>query len=649
MAPGHSPEMFRDRFWISLILTVPIVIYSPMVSDWLNYTPPSFPGSVWLAPILGTIVFFYGGWVFIKSALNEIKAKRPGMMTLISLAIITAYLYSLATTFIISGSEFFWELATLIVIMLLGHWIEMRSVMGARGALEELAKLLPDMVEVIQDGGSKMVPLSELKVGSMILVRPGGKVAADAKVVEGESEADESMLTGESKPVYKAVGSKISAGTIISGGSLKAEVLKVGRETALGGIMRLIESAQASRSKIQDLADRAAFYLTVVAVVAGAATILGWLVSGAGLNFALERMVTVLVIACPHALGLAVPLVTAISTSLSAKNGVLVRERKELEAARDIDTVVFDKTGTLTEGKQSVIGIWPTEGITQKELLALAASAELESEHLISKSIVKKAKEEGVEIKKPTEFKALAGRGVSAKIGGQRIAVGGPKLLAREKVVAPKEILEKIDEQGSPIYVLRDGQVIGALNLADSIRKESFEAVRELSALGVEVAMLTGDATEIAKGVAKELGIKTYFAEVLPEEKVDKIRELKRSGRKVAMVGDGVNDAPALIEASIGIAIGAGTDVAIESAGIILVKDDPRDVVKVFKLSKATYKKMIQNLIWATGYNVLAIPLAAGALASIGIILPPAIGALFMSFSTVIVAFNAQLLKKLKV
>ncbi len=647
---GHNPNMFRDRFWLSLVLTIPVVLYSHMIQEWLGFKMPEFPGSEWLPFVLGSVIFFYGGMVFLKSAWGELKFRQPGMMTLISLAILTAYVYSVATTFFISGTEFFWELATLIVVMLLGHWLEMRSVTNAQGALKELAKLLPDTAELV-DG--KQVPVSQLKMGDVVLVRPGAKVPADGKVVEGESDVNEAMITGESKPVKKAAGSEVIAGTVNGSGSLKVKVTKVGEYTALAGIMRLVAEAQNSKSRAQILADRAAFYLTIIAVLAGIATLIGWLLAGESLGFAMERTVTVLVVACPHALGLAIPLVTSISTTLGARNGLLVKQRMALESARNINTVLFDKTGTLTKGEQSVLDIWPVSGQKSDGVLHLAASVEQTSEHSLGRAIVNAAKEKSIGLDTPEQFKAIAGHGVEALLHGKNIvSVGGPRLLEAKKVRVPEELKSKVEQANTDgktvIYVIEDSAIVGVITIADIIREESKQAVNQLKSEGVKVAMITGDSEGVAKYVAKELGLDTYFAEVLPEHKADKVKELQQGGRKVAMVGDGVNDAPALTQADLGIAIGAGTDVAIESAGIVLVRSNPIDIPKIVKLSKATYSKMLQNLFWATGYNVLAIPLAAGVLAGIGIILPPAIGALLMSVSTLVVAANAQLLRKLK-
>lgn len=649
---GHSPEMFRDRFWLSLLLTIPVVLYSPMVQEWLSFRMPEFYGSNWLSFILGTIIFFYGGVVFIKSAMAELKAKLPGMMTLISLAIITAYIYSVAATFILKGGEFFWELATLITIMLFGHWMEMKSVQSAKGALKELAKLLPDEAEVITPDGTKKIAISELNVGDLLLIRPGSKVPADGEVVEGESSVNESMITGESKPVDKTIESRVIAGTVNGSGSLKIKVLEIGEHTALAGIMRLVAEAQESHSRSQILADKAAYYLTIIAILAGIATFIGWLVSGETVNFALERTVGVLVIACPHALGLAIPLVTAISTSLAAKNGLLVRQRMALENARNVDVVLFDKTGTLTTGVQGVVDVWSVSKYGENTIMGIAAAVEADSEHSIGKAIEQAAEERKLTIPKAEKFQSFAGKGVKALVDGKEFFVGGPQLVTAQKIIIPEKLVPLLEtariEGKAIIYVIEGPTILGAISIADVIRPESKDAVESLQSMGLRVAMITGDSKDVAASVAKTLGIQEYFAEVLPEHKVDKVKALQHDGSSVMMVGDGVNDAPALTQANVGVAIGAGTDVAVESAGIVLIKNDPRDIVKIMKLCRSTYNKMVQNLIWATGYNVVAIPLAAGLFAAFGIILAPALGALLMSVSTIVVALNAQLLRRLK-
>lgn len=648
---GHSPNMFKKKFWLSFALTVPVLLYSSTIQDLLNFTMPTFPGSSRFPAVFGIFIFFYGGLVFLKGANAELRDRQPGMMTLISLAITVAFVYSLAVSFGLDGMDFWWELATLITIMLLGHWLEMASVMNAQGALKELAKLLPDEAELITKGGTKTVTVSELKVGDLVLVRPGAVVPTDSIVVKGESEVNESMLTGESKPVKKTVKALVIGGSINGSGSLTVRVSKVGGDTALAGIMKLVADAQTSKSKTQIVADRTAFYLTFIALVAAILTAIGWAVfSDRSISFIIERVVTVLVIACPHALGLAVPLVTAISTTLAAKNGLLVRERMALEAARNIDIVLFDKTGTLTKGEQGVVDVLG-DGVTSNELLALAASAELESEHPIAKAIVRYANDKKLRLVKPKSFSALAGSGAKATIGTDDIYVGGPRLIEKLSAKLSRAVeaaSNKANVQGKTVvYVIRAKRVVGAIMLADVIRPESKEAVISLQHAGKRVAVLTGDAKGVAAWVSKELGIKEFFAEVLPEHKADVVKKLQADGSKVAMVGDGVNDAPALTQADVGIAIGAGTDVAIESAGIVLASSDPRGVAKIVILSKATYRKMVQNLAWATGYNAVAIPLAAGVTAGLGFVLSPAIGAGLMSASTIVVAINAQLLRRL--
>lgn len=665
---GHSVTMFRDRFWISLILTLPILYYSELLQKYLAYQAIAFPGSEWLPTILGTIIFFYGGMVFLRSAWRELTARLPGMMTLIALAITVAYIYSLATTLFPAlftpGLQapstpsirvgFFGELATLITIMLFGRWMEMRSIGQAQGALQELSKLLPDVAEKITGRDVETVPLDQLEIGDILLVRPGAKIPVDGVIVDGESQVDESMITGESRLVDKREESPVIAGTVNGNGSLKVKVTKLGADTALAGIIRLVAEAQSSRSRTQLLADRAALYLTIIAIIAGVATFVGWLTSTSDLNIAIERTLTVLVIACPHALGLAIPLVTAISTSLSARQGILVRDRLALEEARNINVVLFDKTGTLTEGKQAVTDVLSVERDRATEVLRLAASVEAESGHHIAKSIMEEARRRHIPISVVKKFAALPGQGVRGTVNGKTVEVVGPQVVAKRGYKLP-ESLEKVvvhaENQGkTTVFVIVNDTLIGVITLADRIRKESRETVQQLKTMGIEVAMLTGDARGVADWVAKELGIIEYFAEVLPKDKVEKVKALQQGGRIVAVVGDGVNDAPALTQADIGIAIGAGTDVAIESASIILMKNDPRDVVKIIGLSKATYGKMIQNLTWATSYNIIAIPLAAGAAALVGynLFLPPAVAALLMSGSTVVVAANAQLLRRLK-
>lgn len=648
---GHSPDMFKKKFWLSLLLTIPVVLYSHTIMDLFGYTMPVFSGSEWLPAVLGVAVFFYGGLVFLKGAKHELAARQPGMMTLISMAITVAFGYSAVVSLgLLEGMDFWWEVSTLIVIMLLGHWLEMASVQNAQGALKELAKLLPDEAELVTKDGTNKVPVESLSIGDIVLVRPGANVPVDGEVVKGESEVNESMLTGESKAVKKTAKAAVIGGTMNGSGSLTIRVTKTGNQTALAGIMKLVQEAQASKSSTQILADRAAFYLTFIAIGAAIATLLGWLLfSDRPAAFVIERVVTVLVIACPHALGLAIPLVTAISTTKAAKNGLLVRERLSLEAARNIDVVLFDKTGTLTKGEQGVVDIIATSD-KESDLLGMAASVEADSEHPIARAIVSAAKQRKLTIQNADSFKALAGRGASATVSGTHVQVGGPRLLESLKLSLSAALSEAGEQAGSEgktvVYVVAEKKILGAIMLADVIRQESYEAVRALRGSGKRVAMLTGDSQAVAAWVADELGIEEYFAEVLPEHKAETVKKLQADGSKVAMVGDGVNDAPALTQADVGIAIGAGTDVAIESAGIVLVSSDPMGVAKIIKLSRSTYRKMLQNLAWATGYNALAIPLAAGATVGLGFVLSPAIGALLMSLSTIIVALNAQLLRR---
>jgi len=651
---GHSTEMFRKKFFASLALTIPVVAYSGILQELFGFVAPQFPGSAFVPLVLGSVVFFYGGWVFISGAHRELRARLPGMMTLIALAITAAYVYSAAAVFL-GRQTLFWELTTLITIMLLGHWMEMRAVQGSQKALQELAKLLPDKAEVVRGDKTEIIALEELKVGDICLVRPGSKIPADGIITDGESDVNEAALTGESRPVNKSKGSSVIAGSINGDGSLKVRVTKIGEDTFLAGVMRLVQEAQASKSRLQILSDRAAFYLTLIAVAAGSATFGWWFgVAAAGASFAIERLVTVLVIACPHALGLAVPLVATISTTMGANNGLLVRQRLALEAARNIDVVLFDKTGTLTKGEYGVSAVIqnPRAKFTHEDILQLAASVDKPSEHYVARAIVKAATQAGLQLYPVKDFRALRGRGVQGKLDKKVVMVGGAAILEEKKLKVPEEIRAKIEDAArggkTVVYVVVDSTLAGAIALADMVREESREAVKKLKAMGVKVAMLTGDSEEVAKWVAGELGIDEYFARVLPQEKAEKVKLLQGRGLKVAMVGDGINDAPALVQADVGIAIGAGTNVAIESAGIILVRNDPRDIVKIISLSRHTYKKMLQNLFWATGYNVIAIPLAAGILAAQGILLQPAVGAIFMSASTVIVAINALLMRKAK-
>lgn len=648
---GHSPGMFRDKFWLSFALTLPVVYWSAHIQHLLDYQALVFPLSGLIPPVLGTAVFFYGGWVFLRGAWRELSAGLPGMMTLISLAITVAFLFSwIVQLRLIEAEALWWELATLVSIMLLGHWIEMRSISQAQGALKELAKLLPDTATRLGPEGAEQVSVGALEEGDLVLVRPGESVPADGIVRKGESEINEAVITGESRPVNKGPGDEVIAGTTNGAGSLHVEVTGTGESTRLSGIMRLVADAQQSKSRAQHLADRAARVLTGVAVAAAVVTFAAWQFAGAPIDFSVVRVVTVLVIACPHALGLAVPLVVAISTTLGARHGLLVRDRRGLEEARHLQAVVFDKTGTLTLGEFRVVALAVVNEWSENEALRIAAAVESESEHPIARGIVSTARERGQDVPVAERFRALTGKGVSAMVEGREYHVGGPALLKAENVVLPAVLKEAADAAGArgqaAIFLLREGQAVAVFAVADAIREESREAIRSLHALGLEVAMLTGDARAVAESVARELGIDTVFAEVLPEDKAAKVKELQAGGRKVAMVGDGVNDAPALVTADIGIAIGAGTDVAVEAGHIVLVRSDPRDIPRIITLSRATYRKMLQNLWWAAGYNVVAIPLAAGALAAWGVLLTPAVGAVLMSASTVIVAINAQLLRR---
>lgn len=646
---GHSTNIFKRKFWVSFTLSIPIVVYSDIAQRLLHYEAPVFPGSVYLQFLLASMVFFYGGWVFITSAHRELKAKLPGMMTLIALAISVAYFYSVAITFLGNGNTLFWELATLITIMLLGHWLEMRAVSGAQSALKELSKLLPDQAEVVRDGHSEVIPLSELKKGDMVLVKPGGRISADGVVKEGISDVNESIATGESKPVPKKEGDTVVAGTTNGDGSLKIIVAKIGDETFLAGVMRLVAEAQSSKSRLQMLSDRAAYYLTIIAVVTGGVTLAAWL-AFADPAFAINRMVAVLVIACPHALGLAIPLVASISTTKAARNGFLVKQRLALEAARSIEIVLFDKTGTLTRGEFGIDEIVSDEAGNEAEVLQYAASVNSHSEHPLAQAMMSEAKKRGIKVLEAKNFQRIPGKGVKAEIGGTEVFVGSVSLAEDRGALLTNVIKTAVDaraREGKTInVVIKNNAVMGAIALADVIREESRDAIKTLREMGVKTAMITGDTEDVATWVAGELGINEYFAKVLPEQKSEKVKLLQAKRQKVAMVGDGVNDAPALTQADLGIAIGAGTNVAIESAGIILVRNDPRDIAKIIRLSRMTYAKMIQNLFWATGYNIIAIPLAAGALAFKGILLQPALAAVFMSLSTVIVAVNAVLLRR---
>ena len=651
---GHSVAMFRDKFWLTLAFTIPILIWGHMLPRVLGYVPPQLPGAHLIPSVLGSAVFLYGGRPFIEGAWHELRARLPGMMTLIALAITVAFVFSLAVTLGYPGMPLWEELATLVTIMLLGHWIEMRSIAQARGALAELAKLLPDMaVRIVREGAGEReedVPVAALRPGDVALVRPGARIPVDGVVADGHSRVNESMITGESRPVEKHPGDRVIAATVNDAGSLRVQVTGTGEQTMLAGIMRLVEQAQQSRSRAQALADRAAFWLTLAAIGAGALTFVGWLAAGTDAAFAVERLVTVLVIACPHALGLAVPLVIAISTTLGARNGLLVRDRRGLEEARLLTMVVFDKTGTLTLGEHRVVGMRTAGGLTEAEALRLAAALEQDAEHPVARAVVASARDRGLEIPRAGGFEAIPGYGVQGAVDGRRLAVGGPSLLGRLGAKLPSELAEFTDAAATQgqgvIHLLEDGRDLAAFAVADAIRPESPEAIRRLHDLGIEVAMLTGDAKSVADAVARQLGIDTVLAQVLPEEKAAKIQELQRQWKRVAMVGDGVNDAPALVTADVGIAIGAGTDVAVEAGDIVLVRSDPRDVPRIIALSRVSYRKMVQNLWWASGYNIVAIPLAAGVFARAGILLSPAAGAVLMSLSTVIVAVNAQLLRR---
>ena len=638
-------EDFKRRFIVSSMLTIPILLLSPLIQNFFGFEL-TFPGDRYFLFGLSAVVYFYGGWPFLKGMKEELKKKLPGMMTLIALAITVAFFYSAAVTFGLPGKTFYWELATLIDIMLIGHYIEMRSVLGALRALEELIKLMPTEAHLVTPEGIRDVPVSELKKGDVVLVKPGEKIPSDGVIVEGETSVNEAMLTEESKPVYKKPGDTIICGSINLEGAIKVRIEKTGKDTYLMQVVELVRQAQETRSKTQDLANRAAFYLTLIAITAGTITLGTWLYLGKPFVFALERMVTVMVITCPHALGLAVPLVVSVSTSLSSKKGILIRKREAFERAKDVQVVVFDKTGTLTEGKFEVTDVIPLDELGEEEILKYAAALEGQSSHPIAQGIVEKAKELGIKPHDVKESKVLPGKGVQGVINGKEVLVVSPGFLKENSLWKEDECVNKVLEQGKTVvFLVIDGRLAGAIALADRIRPESREAVEKLHEMGIKAYMLTGDNARVAKWVAEELGLDGFFAEVLPHQKSEKVKELQDEGYTVAMVGDGINDAPALIQADVGIAIGAGTDVAIESADIILVRNDPRDVITAVHLARTTYKKMVQNLAWATGYNTFAIPLAAGVLYSYGILLSPAVGALLMSMSTVIVAINARFLR----
>jgi len=643
---AHMVEDFKKRFWISLILSIPILFLSPMIQGFIGLGDSlRFSGDLVVNFLFSSAIFFYGGWPFLKGLYDELKDKNPGMMTLIALAVAVAYFYSSAVVFGVKGKIFFWELATLIDIMLLGHWIEMKSVMGASRALEELAKLMPSEAhKVMPDGSVQDVPLDELRSGDKMLIKPGEKIPADGKVVEGETSVNEAMITGESKPVSKKEDAKVIGGAINGEGSVTIEVEKTGKDSYLSQVIDLVRQAQESKSKTQDLANRAAFWLTIIAISSGAITMFVWLViMHHDFVFALERTVTVMVITCPHALGLAVPLVVAVSTAISARNGLLIRNRAAFEKARNLQAIIFDKTGTLTEGKFGVTDTVILNGeLDKSQLLIYAASVEQNSEHPIAKGVVNSAER----TTKVTDFKSIPGKGAQGRVEGKEVKVVSPGYLRENKIDYKDGKIKELSAQGKTVvFVLVDGKLQGAIALADIIRKESKEAIARLKKMGIQAMMLTGDNKQVAEYVAKELDLDDYFAEVLPDQKAEKVKEVQSRGLIVAMTGDGVNDAPALAQADVGIAIGAGTDVAVETADIVLVRSNPADAVDIVALAKATYRKMVQNLVWATGYNAFAIPLAAGVLFSYGILLNPAMGAVLMSLSTVIVAINARILK----
>ena len=643
---AHMVADFRKRFWIALIITIPVLVLSPMMQRFLGLGETiRFTGDLYVLFVLSSVIFFYGGWPFLKGLFDELKDKQPGMMTLIAIAIAVAYGYSSVVVFGLSGKVFFWELATLIDIMLLGHWIEMKSVMGASRALEELAKLMPsDAHKVRPDGSTEDVPIEELEPGDRVLIKPGEKIPVDGEVMEGETSVNEAMLTGESKPVEKQVGSKVIGGSINGDGSMTVEVQKTGKDSFLSQMIGLVDEAQQSKSRSQDLANRAALWLTIIALSCGAITLIIWLgIINKDFAFALERTVTVMVITCPHALGLAVPLVVAVSTALSAKNGLLIRDRASFERGRNIQAIIFDKTGTLTKGEFGVTDtVALSDGMDEKELLTYAAAIETHSEHPIAKGIA-------ASVGKPPrveDFKAIPGKGAQGMVEGKEVKVVSPGYLKENGISMKDERVEKFNSQGKTVvFVMVDGDLKGAIALADIIREESKEAIARLKGMGIRCMMLTGDNRLVAKWVSEEVGLDEYFAEVLPQDKAKKVKEVQSRGLIVAMTGDGVNDAPALAQADVGIAIGAGTDVAVETADIILVRSNPLDAVAILDLARATYRKMVQNLAWATGYNAVAIPLAAGVLYSYGVLLSPAMGAALMSLSTVIVAINAKFLR----
>ena len=645
---AHMVADFRRRFWVSLILSVPVLALSPLIQAWLGLGEAlAFPGDRSVQAVLATVIYFYGGWPFLRGVAGELGGRQPGMMTLIGLAITVAWGYSTLVALGLHGEVFFWELAPLIDIMLLGHWIEMKSVLGASGALENLVRLMPAEAHLVGAGGAtRDVPVAELGHGDRVLVKPGEKVPTDGTIVEGETSVNEAMLTGESKPVEKGKGATVIGGAVNGEAAIIVEVQKTGDETYLSQVITMVRQAQESRSRSQDLANRAAVWLTAVALGGGAVTLAAWLATGVSFPFALARAVTVMVIACPHALGLAVPLVVAVSTALSAANGLLIRDRSAFERARALDAIVFDKTGTLTEGRFGVTDVIPLDNRGEEDVLRLAASLESQSEHPIAAGIVRGVQGRKVQFPPPVGFRTIPGKGAEAVVDGARVRIVSPGFLKAQGLRVDDGRVRAVAEQGKTVvYVLADDRPAGAIALADIIRPESREALARLKAMGIKAMMLTGDATAVAAWVARELALDEFFAEVLPDQKAAKIKEIQGRGLTVAMTGDGVNDAPALTQADVGIAVGAGTDVAIESADIVLVRSDPRDVTAIVELARATYRKMLQNLWWATGYNALAIPVAAGVLYPIGILLTPAAGAVLMSLSTVIVAINARLLR----
>lgn len=634
-------EDFKKRFWVSLILTIPVLLLSPMIQNWLG-VDWTFQGSMYVLFALSSIIYFYGGFPFLKGLKEELSQKSPGMMTLIAVAISAAYLYSSAVVFGLKGKTFFWELATLIDVMLLGHWLEMRSVLGASKALEALADLMPNEANLVQNGSTKKVKVSELKTGDVILIKPGEKVPADGEITEGETDLNESMLTGESKPVTKSKGEEVIGGSINGSGSIKVKIKGTGDDSYLSKVITMVQEAQGQKSKTQRLADRAAFWLTIVALVAGFGTFAAWLMMGKELSFALERMVTVMVICCPHALGLAIPLVAAISTSISAKNGLLIRNRTAFENSRNITTIVFDKTGTLTKGSHEVVRLVSlSENYDETEILKYAAAVESPSEHHISKGLQRRAKSENLEIAEVQNFKYESGVGVSGEVNGKKVQAGGFVLMEKLNMTPPEDEEEGIETK---IFLIIDGELVGFITFADEIRESSYDAIKTLQENDIKVSLLTGDNEKVAAAVAKELNMNDYMAEVLPDQKLDKIKALQAKGEFVAMTGDGVNDAPALAQADVGIAIGSGTDVAAETADIILVESDPKDIANLLLFGRATYRKMVQNLVWATGYNAIALPLATGFVP--GLMISPAFGAALMSISTIICAVNAQLLRR---